>query len=82
MFNKYEYLESLQQQISELDVNQDKEMFLHEELDRAVIWYSDCWDICKEFNAFDFETTLGKAENLSQLAYGVLYEYVYDNLEL
>ena len=83
MFNKYKFLENLQEQINNLDEDEDKEIFLHEELNREVIYFHHCWDICKALNGNYFEDDVfGLPTNISQHAYNCLYEYVYDNLKL
>ena len=49
---------------------------LYEEVDRLVIYYSDCWDICKEAGATNFDIDeLGRpAQTISELAYFVMLD--------
>lgn len=49
---------------------------LYEEVDRLVIYYADCWDICKEAGATNFDIDeLGRpAQTINELAYFVMLE--------
>ena len=57
------------------------------ECERLVIYYTDCWDICREAQKshFEIEQTGRKAENICQLAFWTLLELfveAYDSTEL
>ena len=94
MFNKYKWLEeqtdSLVEYIkydhengnqTDLDSLQDK---LHTDLDTEVIYYSHCWDICKELaQAYEWDTSdFAPINNVSQLAYAALYEWAMEKIDL
>jgi len=58
-----------------------------QECERLVIYYSECWDICREAQKSDFEIqqTGRKAENICQLAFWTLLDLfveAYDSREL
>ena len=58
-----------------------------QECERLVIYYTDCWDICREAQKshFEIEQTGRKAENICQLAFWTLLELfveAYDSTEL
>ena len=58
-----------------------------QECERLVIYYTDCWDICREAQKSDFEIeqTGEKAENICQLAFWTLLDLfveAYDSTEL
>jgi len=94
MFNKYKWLEEQTESLVEyikydhengnetdLDSLQDK---LHIDLDTDVIYYSHCWDICKEL-AFPCEWDtheLAPFNNVSQLAYAALYDWAMEKIDL
>jgi hypothetical protein len=94
MFNKYKWLEeqkeSLKEYISAEIANGNNPEFddlsdhLMSDIDNDCIYYSNCWDICKELAPCnDWDTMeLGPITNLTQLAYASLYEYATDNLDL
>lgn len=60
---------------------------IHEEIDRAVIYYSDAMEIVYVLNFYSWGDTLsahefGEIKNISHLAYIALYDYAVDNLEI
>jgi hypothetical protein len=59
---------------------EQREQILFEELDRACIYRSNCWDIINEERPFDFynETTGENATTPEQLAWAILYEKFMD----
>jgi hypothetical protein len=81
MFNKYDFIEDLKDQIkNEAENFNDFEDLIHEYLDNEVIYYTDCWNICKDLNYTEFNSDhFGKAENICQLAYFALYDLVCEN---
>ena len=65
------------------DINNQDDFyeFLHEWIDNAVIYTSDCEDILKnnmEY-CFDEHDVYGRAENVGQAAYACAYDYIMDN---
>ena len=79
-FNKYDFLEDLEESIRTEQPEDIWEM-VHQEIDRECIYYSDCFDIIKALNFTDWEDNeLGQINNITQLAFTALYEFVVDNL--
>jgi len=79
-FNKYSFLEELEDSIRTEQPEDIWEM-VHQEIDRECIYYSDCFDIIKALNFTDWEDNeLGQINNITQLAFISLYEFVVDNL--
>ena len=94
MFNKYKWLEEQKESLKEYIVtewaNDNQPNYedvceqLHIDIDRDVIYYKDCWDICRELaqvTEWD-KMELGPITNLAQLAYASLYEFANENLDL
>jgi hypothetical protein len=94
MFNKYQWLkeqkESLKENIVTEWANGNTPDYgevceqLQNDIDNDVIYYNDCWDICKELaevTEWD-KMELGPVTSLAQLAYISLYEFANDNLDL
>jgi hypothetical protein len=59
---------------------EQREQILFEELDRACIYRSNCWDIINEERPIDFynDTTGENATTPEQLAWAILYEKFMD----
>ena len=51
-------------------------LYIFGEIDRAVIYYSDCFQIMIEFNAYNFEG----CENVTELAYQLLEEFIWSEI--
>lgn len=94
MFNKYKWLEEQTESLIEYikedhkngnrtDVDSLQEK-LHIDLDTDVIYYSDCWDICKELApAYEWDRSdFGPINNVSQLAYVALYDWAMQKIDL
>lgn len=94
MFNKYKWLkeqkESLKEYINAEIANGNNPEFddlsdhLMSDIDNDCIYYSDCWDICKELaevTEWD-KAEFGPVKSLAQLAYVSLYEFANENLDL
>lgn len=81
-FNKYLFLDNLKEDIKEeiksgnLEDESEINLYIFQEIDRAVIYYSDCFQIMIEFNAYDFEG----CKNVTELAYQVLEEFVWSEI--
>ena len=81
-FNAYGFLEDLQDLIKEENPT-DVWDFIHEEIDRECIYYSNCFEIIRDLNYTDWkDNEFGEINNISQLAYIALYEFVTDNIKL
>ena len=79
MFNKYEWVDKAKAELLELAKGNCSEDELDEALyhliDTAVIYYSDCWDIAREFNMTDWSELDYPVKNITQLAAYALREY-------
>jgi hypothetical protein len=94
MFNKYKWLEeqkeSLKEYISAEIANGNNPEFddlndhLMSDIDNDCIYYSNCWDICKELAPCnDWDTMeFGPITSLAQLACASLYDFANENLDL
>jgi hypothetical protein len=73
--NTRELLEDIANLLLEHEQEQ-REDLLFEELDRACIYRSNCWDIINEVRPVDFynDTTGEHATSPEQLAWSILYE--------
>lgn len=87
-FNKYLFIEELEKEIvneinkGNIQSSDDYYTYMHNELDTACIYYSDCFDICKELSATDFTAYDMECNTISQLAYAALYEYTLNELDV
>jgi len=86
-FNKYVFIEDLTNQLkTEIKQYEVQDMdkitdLVDEYIDNACIYYSDCFDICKELNATDFSAYDLECTNICQLAYCCLDEFIRENLD-
>jgi uridine phosphorylase len=87
-FNKYQFIEDLSSIITkginngEINSSDDYYTLMHEEIERECIYYSNCFDICKELNATDFTAYDMECNTISELAYAALYQYTIDELDV
>jgi hypothetical protein len=81
MFNKYQFISDLKDFIQSESTNySDFDQLINEYLDNEVIYYSDCFDICKALSLTHFEHEIfGTCEDICQLAYCGLYDLVQEN---
>ena len=83
-FNKHKWKQGLKDDI--LDMMSDNSIanedelrtYIHEEIDNACIYYSDCIDVMKEYNAYNWSDFEFECTNVSMVAYCVLLEETYD----
>ena len=86
-FNKYTYLTDIKTElINEINAGNinnydDIQEYIFQDIDNACIYYSDCFEICKELNATDFTAYASECNNISQLAWNALYEYICEELD-
>lgn len=87
-FNKYGFIENLTQTLLQevLDENLNNIDEIHEyiqiDLDNAVIYYQDCFEIAQSLSLTCFTGfELGDATTINQLAYFGLYEFVNEELD-
>lgn len=87
-FNKWGFLVDLKEDLLNevkngyLTDSDEISEFVHAYLDNCVIYYDDCFDICKglsltSFTGYEF----GDATNISQLAYFGLYEFINEEFD-
>jgi hypothetical protein len=81
MFNKYQFISDLKDFIkSEATNYSDFDQLVNEYLDNKVIYYSDCFDICKVLNLTHFDHEIfGTCKDICQLAWCGLYDLVQDD---
>ena len=83
-FDKYKWKEGLKDDIlymmSDNSIANEDELrtFINEEIDNECMYYSDCIDIMKEYNVYDWSNLELECTNVSQVAYCVLLEETYD----
>lgn len=84
-FNKYDFLEALKNDILAEILNENItdlegiEDYLNSEIDRSVIYYSDCFDICQALMFTDWsDNQFGVIDNITQAAWVALRELVDD----
>ena len=65
-----------------LEDESDINLYIFEEIDRAVIYYSNCFQIMIEFNAYDFEGCKNVTELASQLLDDFIWSEMTDLTEL
>ena len=87
-FNKYQFLRDLKASIiTEIEngniANEDDlRDYVNHDIDNECIYYADCFAIAMELNATDFTAFDMEINNISQLAYCALDEYVNEELDL
>lgn len=87
-FNKYLFIEQLEAEIIEeinkgnIQSSEDYYEYIQQEIDTACIYYSDCFAICLELGATDFTAYGIECNNIGQLAYACLSEYVDQNIDV
>ena len=82
-FNKYLFLDGLKATIIDAiksgeitDISEVWE-FQNQEIETACIYYSDCFDICKELNFTDWTNNeFGEITNITQAACVALQEFI------
>lgn len=87
-FNKYLFIEELEKEIvnevkkGNIQSSSDYYEYIQQEIDNACIYYSDCFAICLELGATDFTAYGIECNDISQLAYACLSEYVDQNIDV
>lgn len=87
-FNKYAFLEDvktdLQTEIKNGNADNAADLYtlIHEYIDNACIYYSDCFDICKTLCATDFTAYDIECNTIDALAYAALSQYVFEELDI
>lgn len=82
-FDKYAFLEDLKNDLLSdvkngyLTDNDEIYDHIHSFIDNSVIYYSDCFDICKALNFTDFTGhEFGEINGICQAAFCALYDWV------
>ena len=88
-FNKYQFVADLEAELLEAVASSQIESedqvwdWIHQSIDNAVIYYTDCFEIVRELGFTDWEDNeLGPITNISQAAYAALSEHVSENIDL
>lgn len=80
-FDAVEFLAELEDNLRN-DNPSDKWEYIHHEIDNAVMYYTDCVAIVAELQFWNWEDNeLGRIDNINQLAWVALYEYVVENIK-
>jgi len=80
-FEAQDFLNELEANLK-ADKPSDKWEYIHHEIDNAVMYYTDCLDIIGALRYWDWEDNeLGRIDNITQLAWVALYDYVVDNIK-
>lgn len=94
MFNKYKWIEEQEQMLREYILESIKNDHsvdagdlaeqLNNDIENDVIYYGDCWEICKEIaqNSEWDKMELGPITSIRELAFVTLYEFAYENINL
>tara|TARA_R110000868_G_scaffold68492_1_gene202437 strand:+ start:8651 stop:8950 length:300 start_codon:yes stop_codon:yes gene_type:complete len=84
MFNKYHFISDTKDTIlSELQNITDIQDFLHGIIENEIMYYYDCFEICKELNFTHFEHDIfGTCKDICQAAYCALYDLIYDESDI
>lgn len=84
-FNKYGFIQDLTDFLTnEINNGNDADIYglISEYIENEIIYYADCWDICKTLNANDFTAFDMECNNITQLAYCALHELVNEEINL
>jgi len=80
-FDAVEFLAELEDNLRN-DNPSDKWEYIHHEIDNAVMYYTDCVAIVAGLQFWNWEDNeLGRIDNINQLAWVALYEYVVENIK-
>jgi hypothetical protein len=82
-FDKYKFIDDLENFLkSEIENGNDTDIhdLIREYINNEIVYYSYCWDICKECNAHNFTVCDAKCTDITELAYFCLLELVYTNV--
>ena len=85
-FNKYGFIQDLTDFLTneinkhEVDTMDKIHELIYEYIDNECIYYSTCFDICKELNATDFNAYDMECTTINQLAFCALNELVNEEL--
>jgi hypothetical protein len=94
MFNKYKWIEEQEQMLREYileSIKNDNSVDagdlaeqLNNDIENDVIYYNDCWEICKGIapNSEWDKMELGPITSIRELAFATLYEFAYENINL
>jgi hypothetical protein len=92
MFNKYQWSLEEERQLREFIIESikndrpvdesDLAEQLNNDIDNAVIYYNDCFDIIKNCHFTDFSQSDFKITNVREAAFAALYEFAYEEINL
>lgn len=84
MFNKFQFIDEVKETLkNELQNITDIDQFINEIIDNEVIYYHDCFEICKELNFTHFDHDIfGTCTDICQAAYCALYDLIYDESDI
>ena len=80
-FNENNFLLELEDTIT-VEQPEDVWELIHQEIDRECTYYSDCFDIVKALNFTNWDYSQDRINNITEVAFAALYEWVQDNITL
>jgi hypothetical protein len=84
MFNKYHFIDNTKEAIlSELQNITDIDDFLQGIIEHEVMYYYDCFEICKALDFIHFEHDIfGTCKDICQAAFCALYDLIYNDSDI
>lgn len=84
MFNKYQFIDEVKETLkNKLENISDINQFIDKKIDNEIIYYYDCFEICKELNFTHFEHyAFGTCTDICQAAYCALYDLIYNESDI
>ena len=79
-FNQYAFVLELKEEIEnkidsgEITRSEEIQEFVHQEVETACIYYSECFDIIKALNFTDFNNSAFEITNVTEAAWCALWE--------
>lgn len=86
-FDKYGFIQDLNDFLTneinkhEVDTMDKIHDLIFEYIDNECIYYSNCWDICKELNATNFNAFDMECTTINELAFCALNELINNELD-
>ena len=81
-FNQYAFVLELKEEIEnkidsgEITRSEEIQEFVHQEVETACIYYSECFDIIKALNFTDFNNSSFEITNVTEAAWCALWEFL------
>lgn len=83
MFNKYQFIDEVKETLKNDENITDIDQFIQGIIEHEIIYYYDCFEICKELNFTHFEHDIfGNCKDICQAAYCALYDLIYNESDI